>query len=255
MSNAILASDGMDIMYADFQNRAKKFISRFNECRHTIKDEQISGRVLNHWLKNGLLEDQRPGGKGWHKFSDSDIIWIKIMTKLRGFGVSIEHLKEANRAISCGALKKSARPRLDFYVAYTRVENKPARLLVFPGGEALIASQSEIDRSLHYGTIKDDFISIDIGRVAGVQCKVDYLDYSKSEIEREIFKGIYDPIVQSITIESTESKYIITSKLLMENKEMALAARQLLKFGNVMDNVHKGKSRFTLTEKKHIKKS
>ena len=211
--------------------------------------------MLNHWIKSGLIEDERPEGKGWHKFSASDIIWIKIMTKLRGFGLSIKDLQKVKEHIEIARNSKSQRPLLEFYVAYTRAVKKPARVLVFPGGEALISSQIEIDTALHFGGIVDDFISIDINRLLDENpARIDYLNYTKSDIEKTLFNDLHDPKIKKIIIESRDAKYEVKSTQLMDNKDAALAARQLLKFGMLEEQIHNGKSNFTLTKSTQLDK-
>ena len=160
--NSLCLGDSFDLAFAHFHDGAKRFKKNWNERIHTVKDEQISARVLNHWLKNGLIEDERTDGKGWHRFSSSDVFWIRCIIKLRKFGVSIDDLLQVKRQLEIGTDETSKRPVLEYYIAYTFLEKKPARLLVFPGGEALIGSQEEIEFALQHGSIQDDFISIDI---------------------------------------------------------------------------------------------
>ena len=158
--NHLLLGDAFDIAFASFEADAVRFKENWNERIHTIDDDRISPRVLNHWIKNDLIEDERPEGKGWHRFSSSDMFWIKTLIKLRQFGVPIETLKLVKKELEVGADSLSKRPLLEYYIAYTFFEKKPARILVFSNGEALIASQEEIDTALQFGTIKDDFIPI-----------------------------------------------------------------------------------------------
>jgi DNA-binding transcriptional MerR regulator len=246
--NFLLLGDAFDLQFAKFHCEAKKFKQNFDAKSRTIKDEQISARVLNHWIKSGLIEDERPEGKGWHKFSHSDLIWIKLMTKLRSFGVSIGDLKNVKRHLEMGSKSESKRPLLEFYIAYTHFEKKPAYVLVFTEGEALIGSQYEIDSAMQYGSIKDDFISIDINRLLGKKgVEIDYLDYGKSEIEQALSWGLHDPQIKKITIESKEAKYVVKSSQLMENRDMAIAAKRLHEFCTFEETVHNGKSKFELT--------
>lgn len=253
--NFLLLGDAFDLQFAEFHSKAKKFKQNFNAKNHTIKDEQISARVLNHWIKSGLIEDERPEEKGWHKFSASDIIWIKIMTKLRGFGLSIKDLQNVKQHIEFARNSQSQRPLLEFYVAYTRAVKKPARVLVFPGGEALISSQIEIDTALHFGGIVDDFISIDINQLLDENsARIDYLNYTKSDIEKTLFNDLHDPEFKKVTIESKETKYVLKSTQLMGSRTAALAAKQLHDFCIMEESVRNGKSKFQLTTSKHIKK-
>lgn len=253
--NHLLLGDAFDVPFASFRMGARRFKENWNERIRTIDDDRISPRVLNHWIKNGLIEDERPEGKGWHRFSSSDMFWIKTLIKLREFGMPIETLKSVKRELETGGDSLSKRPLLEYYIAYTFFEKKPARLLVFPGGEALIGSQEEIELALQHGSIQDDFISIDINRMMGkLGVDVDYLRESKSEVEREISSALDTPEIKKVTIESRETKYVLKSTQIMESRTAALAAKQLHDFCILEESVRNGKSKFQLTASKHIKK-
>ena len=70
------------------------------------------------------------------------------------------------------------------------------KLIVFQTGEAIFStSQRHIDIALQYKMIEDDFISIDLNRIVNEgfknkNIKTDYVDYSKSNIEKEVTKNI-----------------------------------------------------------------
>ena len=254
--NYLLLGDAFDVPFAGFRMGARRFKENWNERIHTIDDDRISPRVLNHWIKNDLIEDERPEGKGWHRFSSSDMFWIKTLIKLRQFGVPIETLKLVKKELEVGADSLSKRPLLEYYIAYTFFEKKPARILVFSNGEALIASQEEIDTALQFGTIKDDFISIDINRMLGnLGWAIDYLKESKTEVENAISTALNDPEVKKVTIESRKNKFVIEATQLMENREAALAVKHLHDFCSLQETVHKGKSQFEFTTSQQIKKS
>ena len=254
--NYLLLGDAFEIAFASYRAGAGRFKAKWNARIHTIDDDRISPRVLNHWIKNGLIEDERPGGKGWHRFSPSDMFWIKTLIKLREFGVPIETLKSVKKELEAGGNSHSKRPLLEYYIAHTFFKKKPTRILVFSNGEALIASQEEIDTALQFGTIQDDFISIDINRMLGdLGWAIDYLNESKTEVEKAVSNALSDPEIKKVTIESREAKYVVKATQLMENREVALAVKHLHDFCSLQETVHKGKSRFEFTTSQQIKKS
>lgn len=253
--NFLAASDEFDLAFSEFVAGASRFRENFNKRIHTVDESHISPRLLNHWIKNGLIEDERPDGRGWHRFSPSDILWVKILLKLRGFGVPIEILKQVKRELEGGLNATTKRPLLEFYIAYTFFEKKPARILVFSSGEALVASQDEINVALEVGTIVDDFISIDINQMLGENgVDVSYINDSRSNLEKAISAKFYNPEVKKVTVESKAGKYVLEATHLMENRNAALAAKQLHDFCTLRETVHNGNSRFELTTSKHIKK-
>ena len=120
----------------------------------------------------------------------------------------------------------------------------------------MIASQEEIDTALQFGTIKDDFISIDINRMLGnLGWAIDYLKESKTKVENAISTALNDPEVKKVTIESRKNKFVIEATQLMENREAALAVKHLHDFCSLQETVHKGKSQFEFTTSQQIKKS
>lgn len=254
--NSLPFGDAFALAFEDYLLGATIFRKNWNKSIHTIDDKRISPRVLNHWIKNGLIDDERPASKGWHRFSSSDMFWIKTLIKLREFGLPIETLKLVKEELETGGDSLSKRPLLEYYIAYTFFEKKPARILIFSNGEALIASQDEINTALQFGTIQDDFISIDINRMLGnLGSVIDYLNESQTEIEKAVSSALNDPEIRKVTIESRETKYVVKATQLMENREAAIAAKQLHDFCSLQEMVHKGKSRFEFTTSQQIKKS
>ena len=123
--NFLLLGNAFELAHENYLLGARSFRENWNKCTHTIDDNRISPRVLNHWIKNGLIEDERPEGKGWHRFSSSDMFWIKTLIELRGFGLSIEKLKSVKQELEIGGDSESKRPLLEFYIAYTFFEKNP----------------------------------------------------------------------------------------------------------------------------------
>ncbi len=54
----------------------------------TVKDIDISSRVLKHWIDMGILPIKRK--KGWNRFSFVEYIWLRIVYILRTFGYPLE---------------------------------------------------------------------------------------------------------------------------------------------------------------------
>ncbi|MBL7745392.1 MAG: MerR family transcriptional regulator [Chitinophagaceae bacterium] len=53
----------------------------------------VNSRVLNYWVEEAELL-KKWNEKGWRKFSFLEIIWLKVISDLREFGVSFEILKK-----------------------------------------------------------------------------------------------------------------------------------------------------------------
>ena len=242
------------------KNKIKEFL---NKQVFSISDESISSRVLNHWHEIGIVTDNRPDKKGWRKFSFAEVIWLSIAVQLRKFGLDLRRIKEVKDYLDSfnSEDNQSKCPLLDFYIAYAKASKKPVKLLAFDTGESFLARQIDIDFANQIGLIKDDYISIDINKLISVRFKndedeTDYLNYSFTEIEKEVHKAIYYEDVKSISIHVNGGKeYLIKKEHIVDSKQ---EIKNLLKKAGTHfeeTSVHTGKKVFhKLVEKKKMQK-
>lgn len=234
-----------------------------NEQRYTIGDEAISSRVLKHWHDIKIVEDNRPKGKGWRKFSLSEVVWISIVSQLRNFGLDLNKIKQVKKYLDTfnSIENQSKCPLLDFYISHCITSTMPIKLLVFETGEALLARQTAIDTAVQYDFIKDDYISIDLGRLINTifkakKIETDYLNYALSDIVKEVQDGVYFEDVKSITINVQDNRNILLTK--EHIKESRDEIKALLKItGDYYEEslIRKGKHKhYKLLEKKKLKK-
>lgn len=66
---------------------------------HSAAESGITSRVINYWVENGLMTDNRDNEQGWHKFSLMDILFITIANELRAFGFSIKQLQQTHQSL------------------------------------------------------------------------------------------------------------------------------------------------------------
>jgi len=263
--NLFFANDWFDINFlANFIHSDSKIKKTFNEKNNKIGDERLSSRVLNHWYEAGIINDDRPNGKGWKKFSFSEIVWISIVFKLRGFGLDLKKIKQVKDQIDKYNSPEniSKCPLLDFYMFIAMFTSTPVKLIVFESGQADIVRQIDIDVANEIGCITEDFISIDINKLmnkafAEKEIKADYLSYNKapkSDLIEQIENSISTKDIKSITIKVKDKNYVIDESFIMNDRVKANALLSLLKFGELVENKSSGKSTFTVTRKKKINK-
>jgi len=226
--NYLIASDWFDSnFFGKFLDEGHQAMMFLNKPQFKVAEEKITSRVLNHWHEMELLYDNREEKKGWRKFSISDSIWISIVLKLRSFGLGLKQIKKVKECLdiynSPDAISNST--LLDFYISYCFLSDEPVKLLVFNNGEALLARQIEIDLSTQINGIKDDYISIDLGKLINKRfkknlIKTDYLNYSVSELSKELTQIQSINEVESITIKRKEKgSYLLTTQYILENRE------------------------------------
>ena len=247
-----------------FLGSANELKKQFNDQKYSISEEKISSRLLNHYYLEGIVDDDRPNGKGWKKFSISEIIWIQIIVKLRRFGLDLKRIKAAKDEINQYKLKDSISkfPLLDFYSIVALQSNEPIKFIVFESGEAHIVRQIDIDIANQVGLIVEDFISIDINRLVSEvftkkTIQTDYLNYSnipKSPLIKEIENSLSAKDIQSITIRVKNQDYLVDEEFFTKDKVKANALMSALKFGRLVENRNGGKSTYQITNKKKLKK-
>ena len=77
---------------------------------------------------------------------------------------------------------------------------------------------------------------------------------AKSPLIKQIESSISKDNIQSVTVRVKDKDYIIDEKLIVKNKDKAIAILNVLDFGELIEKKHKGKSTFELTNKKRIKR-
>ena len=130
--------------FASSPNEIKEKLKLQN---HKVDDKRLSSRVLNHWYKSGIIDDNRPNGKGWKKFSISELVWVQIIFKLRKFGLDLNRIKLVKNHIDVyNKLDESSNCLLlDFYIVVAIHSSIPIKLIVFESGQADIVRQVDID--------------------------------------------------------------------------------------------------------------
>lgn len=273
-NNSFPASDWFDVnFFGDFINsvddelfinQADSLKRKLNEQNLKVEDSRLSSRVLNHWHELGVITDDRPNGKGWKKFSFSELVWVHIIFKLRGFGLNLNRIKNVKAQIDVyNSLDKISKcPLLDFYSTIAIYSGTPVKLIVFESGQAEIVRQIDIELANQIGGVFEDFISIDLNKLLNrlltkKNLKVDYLNFSelpKSILNIEIEKSLSSEDIKSITVKVKNKDYIIDEKFFTKDRAKANALMSLLKFGELLEKKNSGKSTYEITNKKKIKR-
>ena len=244
-------------------NNEMKLVQSMNEKKYRLKVvDKISSRIMTHWQDYGLINDNRPKGIGWRLFSFTELVWLRVIIKLRNFGFDLKKIKKVKQflEIYCGENNASDYPELDFYILFTQRDSDPVKLLVFDSGEALLGNQLEIDTSLQFQTIQDDYISIDLNKLVNEiindkSLKTEYLDHSLTPIEKDIKETISSENLQSLFIKvDSGDEYILDKKFIMESSKELNTIFNSLKYAEATTTKRGTKTIYKLTEKKKIKK-
>ena len=233
-----------------------------NERRNALAKDEVTSRILTHWQSEGLISDDRPEGKGWRKYSISEQIWIKCIIKLRGFGMDLKKIKRVKEYLELYYSDKSPSkyPLLDFYIVLATTSEEPVKLIVFKTGEAILALQRHIDIALQYKMIEDDFISIDLNRIVNEgfknkDIKTDYIDYSKSNIEKEVTKNIFEKGIRTIKLTiDNGNEYHLDQEFIIDSKRELEGLFNKLEYAEKTEKKMGRKIIYKITDNKRIRK-
>lgn len=122
-----------------------ELITLINEPQYTVKAATASYRTINHWSEQGLLEDRRDGSEaGWRKLSFKDVLWLRILSELRAFGLPLTALKKTFDDLFYVRGKRSDK-KIELAIALCQPpEPQPVFLVVFQDGMAEIASLADL---------------------------------------------------------------------------------------------------------------
>ena len=219
----------------------------------------------------GLITDDRVDKKSWKKFSVSELVWIRIIIKLRNFGLDLKRIKQVKEQIYCYSKKDivSKCPLLDFYMLVAISSTIPIKLIVFESGQAEIVRHGDIEIASQFQFLKEDYISIDLNRLLNKMftkktIRADYFycarseketDRSITDIEQEIFNSLYLEEVKSFSVNITKDGNFIVKK-----ERFTTSKKEMDSMLNKLDyaegsTVKKGKIKYhKIEEQKRIKK-
>jgi len=138
---------------------------QLSEKKLSVKDSDISYRVINHWMAEGLISDARVEEKGWRKLSLFDLIWINAIVEMRKFGIPIPTLRQAHK----GILKPISNRHKDYNSfemgVFLCLQHEPVYLVVLSDGWAEVARKKDIEASLQLGFfLEKSYLLISLNR-------------------------------------------------------------------------------------------
>lgn len=231
------------------------------ERKYSLRELNISARVLNSWYKKNILTDDRINGKGWSKFSLSELIWIGIIKKLRSFGLNINKIKKVKDYIDSFNLEGSPSKftLIDFYLGMGYYIQTPIKLIIFSNGDALFSRQIALDKALQEKKIEGNYISIDLlslvsNLISDIPNSTDYLNYSLSNLEKEIKDSLKEKETSSVNIRVKKDKYLIEKEIVTTNRTKAKKIQNLNNYSEETE-IKSGKDKsYKVKVKKRIKK-
>ena len=252
--NYKVASDAFDFRFFEWflgDDKSVKFKEAVCEKKHRLSDNKFTSRIINHWEKEGLFDDDRPKGKGWRKYSLSDVAWLHVISEIRSFGLSLETIQKVKKEIEGGKDSKhnlSQRPLFDYYLLTAMLDEVPVYLHVFREGEALFFTRIELELAQELGTLEGSYLTINMHKILNkvyskeVKKPRYFTPIPLEQGEKELLKTLKKGGVQSIQIDLKDGVIVSMTDVVSEPKDSRIV--DLLSMSNFQEitiKQHKGK--------------
>ena len=191
-----------------------------NRRQYSLNEPSVTPRVLHHWYQVGIISDRRTGRKGWSKFSFTELVWIKLIIRLREFGLSLDKIKIAKEDLSKYAVEDtySMFPLLDFYLLYARSYKHSVELRIFEDGHLLIGREIELRNSRPNQSNGKDFITLGLNEVIKKltrKVSARYLLDPREEVQAQLQTALSSELLQTNLISFEGRNQKVNSAFLM----------------------------------------
>lgn len=148
-SNILVArSDDFDVDYHNYLYGDEAQLSKLRE-RLRVRTFAVGGtgvayRVINHWEQKKLLP-KRDEDEGWRKFSFIELVWLKVISRLRKVGFPIEQIVRTKNGVMVWDKELRTYPLLEYYIVKAAASQIDPYIFILPDGKATVLSSREIE--------------------------------------------------------------------------------------------------------------
>lgn len=229
------------IPYLDSESR-EDFHKALNEPRFSVGSTDASSRVLNHWEAEGIVDDPRPEGQGWRRYSGLEVIWLQAAMRLRRFGLPVQTLIRVRHTMneSWKEYRTDAGSLITLFEVYVlqAMQGVPVFLIVFEDGTADLATDAQYHFTCSLFGLADH-IRIEInGIIRDTFPNVEFptpkydLRVSLSDDEVKVISALQRGTYSSITLTMRDGQ-VKTIRTTEEAKDERIV--DILKSGNFQD--------------------
>lgn len=173
-----------------------------NQRQYSISEPLVTPRVLHHWYQTGIISDRRTDGKGWSKFSFTELIWIKLIIRLREFGLSLDKIKIAKGDVSKYAAEDAGSmfPLLDFYLLYARSYKHSVNLRIFEDGHLLLGREAELQNAQPHQPNGKNFLTLSLNQVVKEvirKVSATHLLDPRAEVQQQLQRALASNTIQT----------------------------------------------------------
>lgn len=119
--------------------------SFFRERKYNVGEAAIPYRIINHWDEKGIIASRSEGKMGWRKFSFVELVWLKVVFRLRIFGFPIEKIAKAKAGVMSWDEEGDFYPLFEYYIAKAIGSDVDSYVFTLKDGSATVASSQEIE--------------------------------------------------------------------------------------------------------------
>lgn len=216
---------------------SNSFISSAREKKYSVGMTDQTYRVIGTWVDYGLLDNPKDGSK-WKKFSLLDLLWIKIIDRLRDFGYPVRSIEKVMQTLFYSP-DREVWYNLDFALWQVTTLKKEIDLIVLANGQSYLGEIGEIEfRRKHDGV--QDFILINfsnlVKELATKKPLITQVNDSPSELpnnEIELLNTIKNHKYSQVEITLSNGKIQLIKA--SENVDVNQRIVDLLKKGNFQE--------------------
>ena len=198
-----------------------KLLDAIRQKKNTTIDTTIPPRTINYWTEVGVLDKSTlQESNKWHKFSFVDIVFIHIASKLRGFGMGLENIKNAKLGLYRLVSLTDENGNIVFktplcilesaiLLAYTLKNHGNIYLLIDNSGHATYMTEESLTLNREHNVLPDAYIYLNLNEllnknqiINNIQAKMhqEQKKYALNDNEKRVLDTLQDGCMEQIEI-------------------------------------------------------
>ena len=146
----IRLKDDFDAVFSWYYESTDKDVEVFRNAygnrNRPVSDTGVSSRVLSHWADEKIIPEGLAENNKWKTFTLTEIVWLRAVTKMRAFGLSLRKIQHVRNWTMQWDEKHQNYPWFEFYVFWAQVSNEDPYIVILHDGTAELATSSDIER-------------------------------------------------------------------------------------------------------------
>lgn len=240
----------------------KKAQALLRERKHQVgQATQTSYRIINHWDQKGLIPiGLEREGSGWRKFNLIEVVWIRMINRLRAFGLSLEQIVRVKTCVMDLGWEAEFDTYLMMEYFFLRAlgSKDDPYLVVWPDNTADLATAQEIELS-KIGSEPKDMLLISIKSIVkemGLHPAESDPMFSLNNAEIELLDKIRSEDNKTVKarLQNRAIKEIETKKVYPEGsalQEIIASIKNEEGFATILSRHSKGKRRSVEVKKQY----